>query len=137
MNEEVAEQEVVEKKKKPRSEAQQLAFKVAVEKLKAKREVEREAKARARAELDLRKTEEKTSVLKARLAKGKAEVVETKVEAPSVQADYSHFMKQVEKMLDERLPKKEMKVEAPAVMIRPQPQGMPPAWYDALFVAKR
>lgn len=163
--------------KKQRTEAQQLAFKAAVEKLKAKRELEREAKASARAELDLKKIEEKAQVLKTRvkpkstpmLAATCATPVQvpqvpvatptcapTAVTAPPPMAD---FMKQVERMLDERLPKRTEKrrarspssssEEEPAPRRKaharqdhyaPQPMtspSIPPAWYDALFPQRR
>jgi hypothetical protein len=148
--------EVVDNKsKKQRSEAQQQAFKRAVEKLKAKRDVEREAKAAARAELDLKKTEEKAVVLKARVERAKKpavtqalQPVPTAIPEPT-KPDYSDVLKQVtlsiERVLDERLPKPravERSLSPPQrKSVTRQPatvhQSMPPAWYEAVFAARR
>ncbi len=112
--EQVAEPMAEGKPKKQRTEAQQIAFKAAVEKLKAKRELEREAKASARAELDLKKIEEKAQVLKQRVKPKAATVLPIPVQAPAAPAvteplPMADFMKQVERMLDERLPRKSHK----------------------------
>ncbi len=124
MNEETPAADTGSKPKKQRTEAQQVAFKAAVEKLKAKRELEREAKASARAELDLKKIEEKAEVLKTRVKpKVAAAAAPIPVSTPAAAAPVPHsprlsgdlaapqvpiadFMKQVERMLDERLPRK-------------------------------
>jgi hypothetical protein len=160
--------------KKQRTEAQQLAFKAAVEKLKAKRELDCEAKASARAELDLKKIEEKAQVLKTRVKPKPGPMpqvpqvpVATPTSAPTTTISpppMADFMKQVERMLDERLPKRTEKKRArspsysseeepaprrktvikhdqparyyPQVPVAANP-SIPPAWYDALFPQRR
>ena len=56
------------KAKRPRSEAQQVAFKAAAEKLKAKRVAEREEKERRKASDELQKVEQKAEALKVKAA---------------------------------------------------------------------
>lgn len=153
--------------KKQRTEAQQAAFKAAVDKLKVKREQEREAKASARAELDLQKIEEKAQVLKTRVkpkaiptvvaAPPSPETVEIVV-APYVSSEHKapavdDILKHVERLLDERLPKKATRRRARSPSSSPErerparrivkqeqhhaPQSLPPAWYDSLFPQRR
>ena len=88
------------KAKRPRSEAQQVAFKAAVEKLKAKRVAEREEKERRKASEELQKVEQKAEALKVKAA--------APVPPPAAASDsVDDIRKQVtalQALLEERLP---------------------------------